>query len=167
MDKLDDKQRALIPHSLRELTLHCIYKGLQLGPTVTIVTVLPYKFYKSRKNLSFMSILSRAGTLTIYGSFIGVSLSLAMMHMKLYKENYNEYKIWDRAYRLRYSESQKRADKYSLTFSIFGGLTAFYIGLPKKFSSLSATKGALMAIPFGLLTHVITQYASNRSNKKN
>ncbi|CAM4740131.1 unnamed protein product [Rotaria magnacalcarata] len=150
MDELDDKQRALIPHSLRELTLHCIYKGLQLGPTVTIVTVLP-----------------RVGTLTIYGSFIGVSLSLAMMHMKLYKENYNEYKIWDRAYRLRYSESQKRADKYSLTFSIFGGLTAFCIGLPKKFSPLSATKGALMAIPFGLLTHVITQYSSNRSNKKN
>jgi hypothetical protein len=106
MDDLDDEQRALIPHSLRELTLHCIYKGLQIGPTVTIATALPYQLYKSRKNPSLIPILSRVGTATIYGGLAGVVLSVAMMHAKLYKEQYNEYKIWDRAYRIRNSASQ-------------------------------------------------------------
>ncbi|CAF0870693.1 unnamed protein product [Rotaria sp. Silwood1] len=165
MEDLDDEQRALIPHSLRELSLHCIYKGLELGPTVTIATVLPYQLYKSRKNLSFTSILSRVGTASIYGAIVGVVFSLGLMHAKLYNEKYNQYKIWDRAYRLRYSQSQKRVDKYAFTFSIAGGLSGLIIGLPSKFSPLSATKGALMAIPFGVLAHVITSSVQDQSNK--
>jgi hypothetical protein len=78
-----------------------------------------------------------------------------MMHAKLYKEQYNEYKIWDRAYRLRYSETQNRVDKFTLSSSIAGGLAGFFIGLPAKMSPISAGKGALMAIPFGILAHIV------------
>ena len=123
MEDLDDEQRTLIPHYLRELTLHCIYKGIQLGSIVTIATSLPYQLYKSRKNPSLISVLSRVGTMTMYGAITGVVVSVGMMHVKLYKEQYNQYKIWDRAYRLRHSKSQNRADKYALTSSLLGGLT--------------------------------------------
>jgi hypothetical protein len=154
MNDLDDEQRALIPHPLRELTLHCIYKGLQLGSTVTIATTLPYQLYKSRKIPSLIPILSRVGTSTVYGSLAGVILSVGMMHAKLYKEEYNQYKIWDRAYRLQHSQSQNRVDKLTFFSSIIGGLTALVIGLPSKMSPVSAGKGALMGIPFGILAHV-------------
>jgi hypothetical protein len=80
---LDDDQRALIPHSLRELSLHCISKGIQLGSTVTLITALPYQLYKSRKNPSLIQILSRVGTTTFYGAITGVILSIGMMHIKL------------------------------------------------------------------------------------
>jgi hypothetical protein len=166
MDNLDDEQRALIPNSLRELTLHCVYKGVQLGSTVTIATALPYQLYKSRKNPSLIPILSRVGTATVYGAATGVILSVAMMHAKLYKEEYNEYKIWDRAYRLRYSQSQKRVDKFVLSSSIIGGLTAFFIGLPSRMSLISAGKGALMAVPFGILTHVLIKPLQEPTNEK-
>ena len=166
MDDLDDEQRALIPHPLRELTLHCIYKGLQLGPTVTMATVLPYQLFKSRKNLSLIPILSRVGTASVYGAAIGVTFSLGLMHAKLSKEQYHQYKIWDRSYRLRHSQSQRRTDKFALTSSIAGGLAGFIIGLPSKMSPISATKGALMAVPFGILAHVITYSAQNQSNRK-
>ncbi len=43
---LDDEQCSLIRHPLRELTFHCISKGLQLGFTVTLATALPYQLYK-------------------------------------------------------------------------------------------------------------------------
>ncbi|UJR18037.1 hypothetical protein I4U23_004938 [Adineta vaga] len=155
MNDLDDEQRALIPHSLRELTLHCIYKGLQLGSTVTLLTALPYQLYKSKKNPSLIPILSRVGRATIFGAGTGVVLSVALMHAKLYKEQYNEYKIWDRAYRLRYSQNQNRVDKFTFLSSIAGGLTGLLIGLPSKMSPLSAGKGALIGIPFGLLAHVL------------
>lgn len=155
MEELDDEQRQLIPHSLRELTSHCIYKGIQLGSTVTIATSLPYELYKARKTPSIITILSRVGTKTMYGALIGTILSVGMMHAKLYKEEYNQYKIWDRAYRLRYSKSQNRVDQFTLSSSAIGALTAFIIGLPIKLSPLSATKGALLAIPFGLIAHII------------
>jgi hypothetical protein len=155
MEELDEEQRQLIPHSLRELTLHCIYKGIQLGSTVTVATVLPYQLYKSRKNPSLISVLSSVGTKTIYGAITGVVLSVGLMHMKLSKEQYNQYKIWDRAYRIRHSKSQNRVDKFTLSSAILGGLAASIIGLPTKISPLSFTKGALMAVPIGLLAHVI------------
>ena len=155
MEELDEEQRQLIPHSLRELSLHCIYKGIQLGSTVTIVTSLPYQLYKSQKNPSIIKVLTRVGTTTIYGTITGVILSLSMMHFKLYKEQYNQYKIWDRAYRLRYSKTQNRVDKLTLSSSIAGALAAFFVGLPVRLSPLSATKGALMGVPFGLLAHII------------
>jgi hypothetical protein len=152
---LDDEERSLIPHPLRELTFHCIYKGLQLGSTVTIGTALPYQLYKSRKSRSIIPILSRVGTATIYGSITGVILSIGMMHARLYREEYNQYKIWDRAYRLRYSQSENRVDKLTLYSSIIGGLTGFVIGFPSRVSPISFVKGALMSIPFGILVHVL------------
>ena len=155
MEELDDEQRALIPNAQNELTLHCIYKGLQLGPTVTLATVLPYQLYRSRKNLSLIPILSRVGTVTIYGTITGVILSVAMMHGKLANEKYNQYRIWDRAYRLRYSSSQQRTDRFALISSIIGGLAGLIIGLPKRGSPLSAAKGSLMALPFGILAHLL------------
>ncbi|CAF1121259.1 unnamed protein product [Adineta ricciae] len=155
MTDLDDEQRALIPHSLRELTLHCIYKGIQLGSTATFLTALPYQLYKSRKNPSFGPVLSRAGTASIYGAAVGVALSVGLMHAKLSKEQYNEYKIWDRAYRLRHSQNQNRVDKFTFSTSMVGGLAGLIIGLPTKMSPFSAVKGALMGIPFGLLAHVL------------
>lgn len=163
MNELDDEQRQLIRYPLRELTLHCIYKGFQLGSTVSLITILPYQYYKLKQNRSFKNILTRVGTSTIYGNIIGVSLSLGLMHYKLSKENYNEYKIWDRAYRLRYSQSQIRTDKFVLTSSIFGGLTGFFIGLPTKYNILSTIKGGFIGIPFGLLAHIISQPFSNKT----
>ncbi|UJR19470.1 hypothetical protein I4U23_022601 [Adineta vaga] len=97
MSDLDDERRTLIPHLSCELTLHCIYKGFQLGSTVTLITVLSYQLYKSKKNPSFIPILSRCC--------------------------FNEYKIWDRAYRLRHSQTQNRVDKFTFISSIAGGLT--------------------------------------------
>ena len=160
MDELDDEQRALIPHAQNELTLHCIYKGLEFGPTVTLATVLPYQLYRSRKNLSLIPILSRVGTLTIYGTITSVILSVAMMYGKLASENYNQYRIWDRAYRLRNSASQQRTDRFALVSSVVGGLTGLIVGLPKRGSPLSAAKGSLMAIPFGILAHVLIKSPS-------
>lgn len=154
--ELDDEQRALIPKPLNELTIHCAIKGIQLGSTVTLITALPYQLYKSKKNLSLIPILSRVGKISIYGSFVGVALSLGMMHAKLYKENYNEYRIWDRSYRLRHSVGQNRADQFSFYSSIIGGTAGFFIGLPKKYHPISFGKGALLSIPFGLLAHIIT-----------
>jgi hypothetical protein len=167
MSDLDDEQRALIPHSLLELSLHCIYKGVQLGTTVTLATALPYQLYKSRKSPSLIPILSRVGTACVYGASASVILSIGLMHVKLYKEGYNEYKIWDRAYRLRNSQSQSRVDKFALTSSIIGGLTAFIIGLPSKLSPISAGKGALMAIPFGILVHLIIKPSQQSTISKN
>ncbi|CAF1143204.1 unnamed protein product [Rotaria sp. Silwood1] len=155
MEDLNDEQRALIPNPLGELTLHCINKGFQLGSTVTMATILPYQLYKSRKNLSFISTLNRVGTATIYASIIGAGLSLGLMQAKLYSEKYNQYKIWDRAYRLRHSKSQQRVDKYVFTYSMAGGLAGLIIGLPTKFHPLSVIKGAFMAIPLGIITHLI------------
>ncbi|CAF3152692.1 unnamed protein product [Rotaria sp. Silwood2] len=146
MDDLNDEQRALIPNPLGELTLHCINKGFQLGSTVTMATILPYQLYKSRKNFSFISTLSRVGTATIYASIIGVGLSLA--------------------YRLRYSKNQQRVDKYVFTYSMVGGLTGLIIGLPTKFHPLSVIKGAFMAIPLGIITHLIQGPIENQSNKE-
>ena len=155
MSDLDDEQRALIPNASRELTVHCISKGIQLGSTVTLITSLPYQLYKSKKNPSLIPILSKVGTTTIYGSIIGIIFSVGMMHSKLYKEQYNEYKIWDRAYRLRYSITQNRVDRFSFYSSVFGGLTGFLIGLPRKYHPISFAKGSLMAIPFAILAHII------------
>ncbi|CAF1314874.1 unnamed protein product [Adineta steineri] len=154
MTDLDDEQRALIPNPLRELTLHCIYKGIQLGSTVAVLAATPYQLYKSRKNPSFRPIISRIGTATIYGAATGAVLSVAMMHAILYKQQYNEYKIWDRSYRLRYSDSQNRVDRFTLLSSIVGGLAGLIIGLPSKLSPISACKGALISIPFGILAHL-------------
>lgn len=159
MSELDDEQCALIPNSFRELTVHCAIKGIQLGSTVTLVTSLPYQLYKSRKNPPLIPILSHVGKATFYGAIAGVIVSIGMMHAKLYKENYNEYKIWDRAYRLRYSYSQNRVDKFTLYSSIIGGITGLTIGLPTKLNPISAGKGALMAIPVGILLHVIIKPA--------
>jgi len=82
----DAEQRVLIPKPLNELTLHCAIKGIQLGSTVTLITALPYQLYKSRKNLSLIPILSRVGKTSIYGSFVGVVLSVGLMHSKLYRK---------------------------------------------------------------------------------
>ncbi|CAF0886842.1 unnamed protein product [Didymodactylos carnosus] len=150
---LDDEQRVLIPHPLRELTLHCIYKGIEVAPVVGLATVLPYQLYKSKRNPQLRPILSRVGTM--YGAVAGAVLSVTFMHAKLYQEKYDEYRIWDRSYRLRHSQGQLRADRYSLYSAIVGGVTGFVIGLPTKFSGLSGGKGALLGIPFGLLVHLI------------
>ena len=83
MEELDDEQRALIPHAQNELTVHCIYKGLQFGPTVALATALPYQLYRSKKTLSLRPILSRVGTVTIYGTIASVIASVAMMHETL------------------------------------------------------------------------------------
>lgn len=166
MSELDDEQRALIPNSLRELSIHCIIKGIQLGSTVALITSLPYQLYKSRKNPSLIPILSRVGKTSFYGAITGVILSVGMMHAKLYKENYNEYKIWDRAYRLRHSQSQNRVDKFTSYSSIIGGIAGFTIGLPKKLNPISAGKGALIAIPFGILTHLIIKPEQQTKNEK-
>lgn len=155
MNELDDEQRLLIPKPLNELTLHCVYKGIQLGSTLSLITIFPYELYKSRKTPLLIPIISRVGTSTIYGSLIGVLFSVGLMHMKLYKEQYNQYKIWDRAYRLKYSFYQNRVDQFTLYSSITGGLFAFFIGLPNKFNPISAGKGALLSIPFGLLAHIL------------
>ena len=155
MNELDDEQRALIPNALRELTFHCVYKGIQLGSTVTLLTMFPYELYKSKKNRSLIAILSRVGRSSIYGSLVGVALSVGMMHMKLYREGYNEYRIWDRSYRLKYSKSQNRVDRFSFYSSVVGGLTGFIIGLPKKYHPVSLGKGALMFIPLGILAHIL------------
>lgn len=157
MADLDAEQRALIPQPLRELTLHCVYKGFQLGSTVTVAIALPYQLYKSRKTPSLIPILSRVGTATVYGAAAGVVLSVAMMHAKLYGEQYNEYKIWDRAYRLRYSESQHRVDQLTFASSMTGALAGLIIGLPAKMSPISAGKGAMLGIPFGILAHVLAK----------
>ena len=155
MSSLDDEQRALIPAPQKELTIHCIYKGLQLGPTVVLATALPYQLYRSRKNLAIVPILSRVGTIAIYGTITSVAASVLLMHFKLYSEQYNEYKIWDRAYRIRYSQSQQRTDRFALSASVVGGFAGLFLGLPKKFHPVSAGKGALLAVPFGILTHLL------------
>lgn len=157
MSDLDDEQRALIPNPLRELSVHCVTKGIQFGSTVTLITALPYQLYKSRKNISLIPILSRVGTASIYGSLIGAALSIGLMHGKLYKEQYNEYRIWDRSYRLRHSASQNRVDRFTLYASILGGIGALFIGLPKRFHPASFGKGALLSVPLGLLAHIIVK----------
>lgn len=81
--------------------------------------------------------------------------------------NYNQYKIWDRAYRLRYSQTQNRVDKLTLYSSIIGGITGFTIGLPNKLNPISAGKGALMAVPFGILVHVLIKPLEQTNISKN
>ncbi|UJR07127.1 hypothetical protein I4U23_011415 [Adineta vaga] len=110
---------TLNPHP--ELTLYCIYE----------------------ESFTYIAILSRVGTATIYGAGAGVILNVALMHAKLSKEQYNEYKIWDQAYRLCHSQTQNRVDKFTFLFSIADGLTVLLIG------------STLIGIPFGLLAHIL------------
>ncbi|CAF1676464.1 unnamed protein product [Didymodactylos carnosus] len=85
----------------------------------------------------------------------GVIGTLILMQVKLYREGYDEYKIWDRAYRLQNSLSQNRADLYSFHGALVGGLAGILFGLPKKRTRLSGGRGAMLGIPLALLAHVL------------
>lgn len=156
MGDLDAEQRSLIPHAQRELTYHCALKGFQLGPFVAVMFGAPFYGYRLRKNFTFPTFFHRLGKATIYTTAVTVPLSLGLMFVKLNGEDFNEYKIWDRAYRIRYSASQQRADQFSYGAAAIGSSVAFASALPRRFQLSSAGKGALIAVPFGIIAHVLT-----------
>ena len=156
MTDLDDEQRALIPHPQQELAYHCAIKGFQAGPVASLILGAPFYAYRLRKQFSFEKFFHRLGRLTIYGTAVSVPLSLTMMYFKLKSEGFNEYKIWDRAYRLRHSATQQRTDRFGYIAAAIGSSLAFVAPLRGRFQLSSAAKGALMAVPFGILAHVIT-----------
>lgn len=152
---LDDEQRQQIPKPLRELTQHCLIKGIQLGSVCTSIFIVPYQFYRKRNVYSLKENLSRVGKYSMHACVLSTSASLLLMHWKLSKENYDEYLIWERAYRIRHSESQQRVDRYSICASVLGGSIALISGLPTRLSPLSFVKGSLLSVPFGICFHLI------------
>ena len=97
---------------------------------------------------------------------------------KLYTEGFNEYKIWDRAYRLQHSVNQNAVDTRSMQFGLVGGIgTALYNISKSRGNTLidmrsilrKSSYGFILLYPIGTIIQAIINNmpsSSSSSSKK-
>ena len=155
-EPLTAEQLHDIPHSTVELTQHVAVKGLQAG--AMLGTALGTALLLRRRPLSFADGMVRVGRTAAVTAGITAVASVAAMAIVLQREGWNEYRIWDRAYRLRHNPFQQRCDRLSaltaLTSALVLQLPPFTATLVPR--STLALAGAALGVGFGVLAHVAT-----------
>jgi hypothetical protein len=161
-EPLTEEQLQLVPHPMQRLSTHVLLKGFQagslLGNGVGLFTAALLPLIRrtpvSIAPLPLLQAVSRAGV--IGAGITGVG-SLGLMGAMLWREDFNAYRVWDRAYRLNHSVSQQRCDHFSLTgaaAAAAAGLTLVVTG--GRLTVPQALQMASIGMSAGVLLHVVS-----------
>ena len=86
----------------------------------------------------------------------GAAVSVGLMGAKLWQEDFNAYRIWDRSYRLNHSASQRRCDQFSWMGGLIGALVMQHPVLRMGTPIQAALAGASIGVADGVLLHAIS-----------
>ena len=155
-EPLTAEQRQEIPNYTLELTQHVAIKGIQAG--ALIGTVIGSALLLRSRPLTWADGVVRVGRTAAMSSGVTAVASVAAMAVLMQREGWNDYRIWDRAYRLRHNSFQQRCDRFS---AIAAASTAALLQLP-PFGTMFvpratlALAGAALGVGLGVLAHVAT-----------
>ena len=155
-ERLTAEQLCEIPHHTLELTQHVAVKGIQAG--ALIGSAVGTVFLVRRHPRHWTDGLVRVGRAATLSSGLLAMGGVAAMAIVLQREGWNDYRIWDRAYRLRHNSFQQRCDR----FSAIGAATGAALMQLPPLAMLPVTRltlalaGAAMGAGLGVLGHVAT-----------
>jgi hypothetical protein len=160
-EPLTEEQLQLVPHPMQRLSTHVLLKGFQagslLGNGVGLFTAALLPLIRrtpvSIAPLPLLQAVSRAGV--IGAGITGVG-SLGLMGAALWREDFNAYRIWDRAYRLNHSVSQQRCDYLSLTGAAATAAAGLVLVAGGRLTVAQALQMASIGMSAGVLLHVVS-----------
>ena len=139
---LTDEQMETVPYTTTELVIHVTTKTVQafglLG--TTLVGPIAAVLKKETRNLpGIKHKMTRAGR---GGLILGLATGPLMTYMKI--KNEEEYKIWDRCYRLRHNRGQVRVDQYSFVGAVAGAGVGVAAGSGALFGGLVGMSSGIL-----------------------
>ena len=160
-EPLTAEQLQLVPKPMQRLSYHVFLKGAQagslLGTSVGLFTAaaLPLlrKTQTSIAPLPLLQAVGRAGTLGAGITGVG---SLGLMGVMLWREDFNAYRIWDRAYRLNHNVSQTRCDNFSLTGAAAAAAAGLALVAGGRLTVPQALQLSSIGMAAGILLHVVS-----------
>lgn len=142
--QLDDETMQKIPNPMLELTLHVTTKTIQSFGLLGTVLVGPIAAVARKETRNWPGIkqkMTRAGR---GGLILGVVMGPAMTYMKIRNEE-DQYKIWDRCYRLRHNRSQVLVDQASIIGGVGGAAVSAATGNGALFGGLVGMSSGILA----------------------
>lgn len=151
---LTDQQMERVPHSTTELGIHVTTKFVQAFGLIGTLMVGPIfaSTNVNTRNWEGMkeSMTSKGTGGLILGMAVGPILTMYLMR------NEDDYKIWDRCYRLRNSKNQVLVDQESVLGAVVGAGVGSYTGNGAVFGGLLGMSGGII---------LATIYNSTKSKK--
>ena len=145
---LDDEQMKDIPHPTAELYVHVTTKTIQAGGLLGMVLFAPIATVLKKETRNLASLQTKMTRFGRNGVIIGTVMGPFMTFMKLRNEN-DDYKVWDRCYRLRYNRNQVRVDQASVSLGVGGAIAGALAGQGVLFGGLAGmVVGILSAATF-------------------
>lgn len=141
---LTDQQMEKVPHSTTELGVHVTIKTVQAFGLLGTVLVGPIAAIAKKETRNMRGIqhkMTRAGR---GGLILGLVTGPLMTFLKVKDED--EYKIWDRCYRLRHNRGQVRVDQGSIVGAVGGAGICAATGSGALFGGLVGMSSGIIAM---------------------
>lgn len=133
---------------------HIAWKGLQMGPIISPLFILPNVFFRKQR-YTYATVVRSVARTSLITSALACVAGAIRLGQSTADQNY------DRAYRLFWNPSQNRTDRLALYGTGLGILPAIIMnspgGLLGRFGLLAIGGGS------GVLLHVLTGGASSKS----
>lgn len=141
---LEDEAMQRVPNPTAELTVHVTTKTVQSFGLLGTLLVGPIAAVVRKETRNWQGIkhkMTRAGR---GGLVLGVVMGPVMTYMKIKNEK-DEYKIWDRCYRLRYNRCQVLVDQAAIIGGVGGAAAGAATGSGALFGGLVGMSSGIIA----------------------
>ena len=141
---LTDKEMKDIPNPKTELTMHVITRVVQAFGILSTVLIGPLAAMRNAETWNLAGVASEAKTCGNYGVLLGfvVGLGIAVARMSLLTAD----RIYDRCYRLRKNQDQRRVDQSFVVATSAGAVMAAMTGSSPILGALLGMTGAVFAV---------------------
>lgn len=154
--QLTDKQMENIPHTRTELGIHVSTKFAQMFGIMGTCIVGPIAGAVNKDTRNWPDIKNKMTTMGTGGVALGFVVGPLLTYSLMKKED--DYRVWDRCYRIRHSRNQVHVDQLSLLGTACGAGVAAYTGNGAAF-------GGLIGMTSGVILAALFNSATKKSNK--
>lgn len=143
--RLSDEELEKIPHPTLELIIHVTTKNVQLFGSLGSFVIAPVSAYLKKEHKNWPKMKSRMLRMGKGGVILGL-VSGPLLTCGIVMTDTDDYKVWDRCYRLRHNRGQLRVDQLSLISTVGGVSVGAATGSGTIFGGLvGMTSGILVA----------------------
>jgi len=140
---LSDEEMEKIPNPKFEVGVHVVIKFMQAGGILGTWLFGPIAAVRKSETRNLQCLRMKMGKCGRAGVFIGIPLGMAASYAQTSK--CDEYRNWDRCYRLRHNRGQVRADQASAVGSIGGAAIGYATGAGAWFGGLMGMSALMLA----------------------
>ena len=143
---LTDDEMKDIPNPKTELTIHVTTRVVQAFGLLSTVLIGPLAAIRKAETRNLAGVARKVKTCGKYGVLLGVVVGPGLAAARMSSFEFDADKIYDRCYRLRNNQNQRRVDQSFVVATPAGALAAAATGSSPILGALLGMTGAVFAV---------------------